>query len=105
MDTQRIEEIQKETFYPESVSIKQALLKVWNETEQKLQAENKALMEEVETLTAEREQIRRYWNQYTDYLKSKYPAEDGKEWTFSCEHHLIIDGLLKQSDNPKGKDE
>ena len=34
MNTDRIKEIQKETAYPESVSVQQALLKVWNETEQ-----------------------------------------------------------------------
>lgn len=34
MDTDRIKEIQQETAYPESVSVQQALLKVWNETEQ-----------------------------------------------------------------------
>lgn len=34
MNTDRIEQIQKETAYPESVSVQQALLKVWNETEQ-----------------------------------------------------------------------
>ena len=34
MNTERIKEIQEETAYPESVSVQQALLKVWNETEQ-----------------------------------------------------------------------
>ena len=34
MDTDRIKEIQQETAYPESVSVQQALLKVWNETVQ-----------------------------------------------------------------------
>lgn len=34
MNTDRIKEIQKETAYPESVSVQQSLLKVWNETEQ-----------------------------------------------------------------------
>jgi hypothetical protein len=34
MNTDRIEQIQKETAYPESVSVQQALLKVWNECEQ-----------------------------------------------------------------------
>jgi hypothetical protein len=34
MDTYRIKEIQEETAYPESVSVQQALLKVWNECEQ-----------------------------------------------------------------------
>jgi hypothetical protein len=34
MNTDRIKQIQQETAYPESVSVHQALLKVWNETEQ-----------------------------------------------------------------------
>jgi hypothetical protein len=32
MNTDRIEVIQKETAYPDSISVQQALLKVWNET-------------------------------------------------------------------------
>ena len=38
MNTDRIKEIQKETGHPESQSVQQALLKVWNETEQGLKA-------------------------------------------------------------------
>jgi hypothetical protein len=34
MNTDKIKEIQQETAYPESVSVQQALMKVWNETEQ-----------------------------------------------------------------------
>lgn len=34
MNSERIQEIQKETGYPDSVSVQQALLKVWNETAQ-----------------------------------------------------------------------
>jgi hypothetical protein len=34
MNTDRIKQIQQETAYPQSVSVQQALLKVWNETEQ-----------------------------------------------------------------------
>ena len=34
MNIDRIKEIQKETSYPESVSVQQALLKVWNECNQ-----------------------------------------------------------------------
>lgn len=34
MTTDRIKEIQQATAYPESVSVQQALLKVWNECEQ-----------------------------------------------------------------------
>lgn len=34
MNVERIKEIQSETAYPDSVSVQQALLKVWNECEQ-----------------------------------------------------------------------
>ena len=34
MNTERIKEIQQETAYPKSISVQQALLKVWNECEQ-----------------------------------------------------------------------
>jgi len=34
MNTERIKEIQQATAYPESVSVQQALLQVWNECEQ-----------------------------------------------------------------------
>lgn len=34
MNTERIKQIQQETAYPESVSVQQALLKVWNEAQQ-----------------------------------------------------------------------
>ena len=34
MTSERIREIQNETAFPDSVSVKQALLKVWNECEQ-----------------------------------------------------------------------
>lgn len=35
MDIKRIEQIQKETAFPDSISVQQALLKVWNECEHK----------------------------------------------------------------------
>ncbi len=37
MNTDRIQEIQKETAYPDNISVQQALLKVWNETGQEYQ--------------------------------------------------------------------
>jgi len=40
MNIYRIKEIQKETSYPESVSVQQALLKVWNECNQEQEQEN-----------------------------------------------------------------
>ena len=40
MDIERIKQIQQETAYPESISVHQALLKVWNECEQERQLKN-----------------------------------------------------------------
>lgn len=34
MTTERIKEIQDKTAYPDSISVQQALMKVWNECEQ-----------------------------------------------------------------------
>jgi hypothetical protein len=44
MNTKRIEEIQKETAYPDSISVQQALLKVWNECEQEMAVKNNAVL-------------------------------------------------------------
>jgi hypothetical protein len=38
MNSDRIKEIQQKTAYPESISVKQALLQVWNECEQENEA-------------------------------------------------------------------
>jgi len=35
MTTERIKEIQSKTAYPDSISVQQALLQVWNESEQR----------------------------------------------------------------------
>ncbi len=40
MTTERIKEIQQGTAYPNSISVQQALLKVWNECEQENQVKN-----------------------------------------------------------------
>jgi len=45
MNTKRIEEIQKETAYPDSISVQQALLKVWNECEQGKVVKNNAVLQ------------------------------------------------------------
>lgn len=52
MNSDRIKEIQQETAYPESRSVQQALLKVWNETEQSLKSGH------VETLVSVRDYLR-----------------------------------------------
>lgn len=44
MNIKRIEEIQKETAYPDSISVQQALLKVWNECEQERAVKNNSVL-------------------------------------------------------------
>ena len=43
MTSERIKEIQEQTAYPESRSVQQALLKVWNECEHEKKAEMEKL--------------------------------------------------------------
>jgi len=50
MDTKRIEEIQKETAYPDSISVQQALLKVWNECEHEKLVKNNAVLPHVRVM-------------------------------------------------------
>lgn len=47
MNTERIKEIQQETAYPDSISVQQALLKVWNECEQEKAVKNNAVLPDV----------------------------------------------------------
>lgn len=44
MNIERIKELQNETAYPNSVSVQQALLKVWNECEQGKVVKNNAVL-------------------------------------------------------------
>lgn len=44
MNTERIKQIQQETAYPDSISVQQALLKVWNECEQEKVVKNNAVL-------------------------------------------------------------
>lgn len=68
MNIDRIKEIQQETAYPESVSVQQALLKVWNECEQeqlRIAGVNKRLLFSA-CLQGKRDQI--YWpTKWEDY--------------------------------------
>jgi hypothetical protein len=50
MNIERIKEIQQETAYPDSVSVQQALLKVWNECEQEKAVKNNAVLPLVSNL-------------------------------------------------------
>ena len=45
MTADRIKEIQHATVYPDSISVQQALLQVWNECEQKIMFSEKYMIE------------------------------------------------------------
>ena len=47
MNADRIKEIQQETAYPDSISVQQALLKVWNECEHEKAVKNNASLPHV----------------------------------------------------------
>ncbi len=57
MNTERIKKIQQETAYPNSVSVQQALLKVWNECEQQKVVNKNDLLPDV---SQQRELLRAY---------------------------------------------
>jgi len=42
------------------------------------------------------DKIREAWSEYKKFLIEKYPAEEGKEWEFTCEHHKRIDSILNK---------
>lgn len=62
MNTKRIEEIQKETAYPDSISVQQALLKVWNECEQEKVVKNNAVLPFVSH--SRLQNLKTYWVNY-----------------------------------------
>jgi hypothetical protein len=75
MNTERIKEIQQETAYPESISVQQALLKVWNECEQEKAVKNNAVLPHVSISVAVEEILKpKYlndvytWNQVRDAI-------------------------------------
>jgi len=42
------------------------------------------------------DEIKEEWNKYKEFLIKKYPAKDGEEWKFTCEHHKRIDSILNK---------
>lgn len=56
MTTDRIKEIQSETAYPNSTSVQQALLKVWNECEQEQKQVKNCSIPNISTRTEMRKQ-------------------------------------------------
>lgn len=76
MNSERIKEIQEATAYPESVSVQQALLQVWNETEQ-------SLREELPTWGDVKRAIEFGWN------LSHYSRLDTEESLLKKQHNFI----------------
>lgn len=40
-------------------------------------------------------EFKKEWELYKKTLMAQYPAEEGQEWNFTCEHHKKIDKILK----------
>ncbi len=92
MEIERIEEIQKTTAHPNSVSVQQALLTVWNECEQSLTKENEELRADVERLELGRETDEEVINQLEarvkeleDKLNKNHKGTKGGAFTRSCD--------------------
>jgi len=58
MNTERIKEIHDKTAYPDSRSVQQALLRVWNETEQPLQNRINELEEKIKNIHNTSQEVR-----------------------------------------------
>lgn len=58
MNSDRIKEIQETTAFPESLSVKQALLQVWNECEQQANKEIEVLKSQLKAKDKEIENIK-----------------------------------------------
>lgn len=37
------------------------------------------------------------WTKYKEFLMEKYPAEEGKDWEFTCEYHKKIEKILNDT--------
>lgn len=82
MNTDRIKEIQKETAYPDSVSVQQALLKVWNETVQD-EIKNPVFVRSLEE--CKEEWAKKYGKTWKDVQKD-FEYGLGLSKTYSFEH-------------------
>lgn len=71
MNTERIEEIQKETAYPDSISVQQALLKVWYECEQEKAVKNNAVLPHISTHFSPKQMAEWFHNNYEEIAKSE----------------------------------
>lgn len=80
MNSKRIEQIQKGTSYPHSVSVQQALFQVWNECEQEYKSKaEKVAKEQFKALD---KNIRQHSIDFVEWcMREKYTYYfNGKEW-------------------------
>ena len=70
MNSDRIKEIQETTAYPESVSVKQALLQVWNECDQE-QVKNCSIPDVVKSFVCDIDKGIRCEGSIADYKDGK----------------------------------
>ena len=85
MDSKRIKEIQQETAHSESVSVQQALLKVWNECAQQSQSEIDELTKEkslfIEKYTKSCNEVQKLEKVNDELTKEVERLRKGIDWT------------------------
>ena len=42
--------------------------------------------------------IKKEWEEYKNFLKIKYPSDEGDEWKFTCPHHRKLDEIIGEID-------
>ncbi len=113
MTTERIKEIQSATPYPESQSVQQALLQVWNEVEQESRSATKTCYSEgvsqpgavadVEKFFEEHKKEIDYQIKANIYLAWRIPPENMKEEIdrrqLSYSYNYMIDKFLSDKNN------
>ena len=96
MNSNRIKEIQETTAYPESVSVHEALLQVWNECEQELKSEVPIDQPSVFLIHKDGNNTRLYKNgvkvspeKFTEYYGCKMTEEQKQILKIAKEQYLI----------------
>lgn len=81
MTSERIKEIQKQTAYPNSVSVQQALLQVWNECEQ-----DKSKIEITKQTAID----------FANWLDKLSPSQKTSVWDFTC--YILYKNIIRYTE-------
>ena len=96
MKLERIKEIQKETAYPDSISVQQALLKVWNECQQTLTDESDCSRIHYESNKDAEPLEESEWISVNDRMPEEFRREP-KYIEFRTLSGMLIDGYSKRN--------